>query len=437
MGDALEAGSQTLPEEDASWHAHWSSQGMTWRREPEIDPERQRYLAERRAISSDVERGIYPFRDAHGRIRLTRADVEWLLATHQSEGEPGPVYWSDERKRMRPGLDLRGVDLAGVNLTYLPLARTRFGLDFADWRAAGPEQRSAAAADLKGADLREARLERASLRGADLEGARLVEAHVAHANFDGARLCRANFRNTHLEETFLNQANLAGADLRRAFFDASTALDGTVFNDATDGPALLADVRWRDANLAVVVWGHMRSLGDEALAHARRDTDGRPKDTATRTAEYEAAVRAYRQLAMACRGLGINELADRYAYRAPQVQRTVLRRKRKFLAWAWSWFLELLAGYGYQPIRTLGLYVGVIMAFTTQYQRLASAAHLHLSLVAALVMSIASFHGRGFFPAPALPLDSPLAVWGAVEAVVGLVIEASFIATFTQRFFVR
>lgn len=206
MGDDRGAFGQALPEVGASWHAYWSSKGMTWRREPEIDAERQRYLAEQRAAPPDVERGNYPFRDINGRIRLTRADIEWLLATHESDGEKGPVYWSNERQRMRPGLDLRGADLVGVNLTYLPLARTRFGLDFTAWRAATAEQRSAAAADMKGADLREARLERASLRGADLESARLVEAHVAHANFDGARLCRANFRNTRLEDTFLNQA---------------------------------------------------------------------------------------------------------------------------------------------------------------------------------------------------------------------------------------
>lgn len=437
MSDENGDSNRTVLDGFDSWNAYWTAQGMPWRREPEIDAQQQRYLAERRAMGLDTERDIYPFRDAHDRIRLTRADIEWLLATHESGDRRGPVDWSDESQRLRRGLDLRGADLAGVNLTYLPLARTRFGLDFAEWRAARPEQRSAAAASLKGADLREAHLERASLRGVNLEGARLVEAHLAHANLDRARLCRAKFRDTHLEDVFLNGANLAGADLRRAFFDASTALDGAVLNDATDGPALLADVRWRDANLAVVAWGNMRSLGDEMRARARPDASGRPKDAATRTVEYEAAVRAYRQLAMACRGLGLNEQADRLAYRAQQVQRVVLRRQRKFIGWTWSWFLEVLAGYGYQPIRTLGLYAGVILAFTTQYQHLAAAAHLRLSFVAALVMSVASFHGRGFFPAPALPLDSPLAVWGAVEAVIGLVIEASFIATFTQRFFAR
>ena len=45
-----------------------------------------------------------------------------------------------------------------------------------------------------------------------------------------------------------------------------------------------------------------------------------------------------------------------------------------------------------------------------------------------------SFHGRGFFPG-GIVLDDPITVLAAFEAVVGLAIEISFIATFTQRFF--
>lgn len=47
-----------------------------------------------------------------------------------------------------------------------------------------------------------------------------------------------------------------------------------------------------------------------------------------------------------------------------------------------------------------------------------------------------SFHGRGFFPG-GIALDDPITVLAAFEAFVGLVIEVSFIATFTQRFFAR
>ncbi len=96
-----------------AWCAYWKKQGQTWRIEPEIDEERQKYLASRRAISSDIEHGIYPFKG----IKLDRADIEWLLATH--ENGRGPVDWSDESQRGREGLDVRGADLCQVNLSHL------------------------------------------------------------------------------------------------------------------------------------------------------------------------------------------------------------------------------------------------------------------------------------------------------------------------------
>ncbi len=55
-----------------AWKAYWSQRGQLWRTEPEIDVERQKYLAERRAIVPDVEQGIYRFKD----VILSRADVE-------------------------------------------------------------------------------------------------------------------------------------------------------------------------------------------------------------------------------------------------------------------------------------------------------------------------------------------------------------------------
>ena len=47
-----------------------------------------------------------------------------------------------------------------------------------------------------------------------------------------------------------------------------------------------------------------------------------------------------------------------------------------------------------------------------------------------------SFHGRGFFPALSQEtnLHDPLVMLAVAEAIIGLLIEISFIATFTQRF---
>ncbi|HKD77116.1 MAG TPA: pentapeptide repeat-containing protein, partial [Ktedonobacterales bacterium] len=96
-------------------------------------------------------------------------------------------------------------------------------------------------------------------------------------------------------------------------------------------------------------------------------------------------------------------------------------------------FLDMLAGYGYKPIRTLLVYLIILLAFTGTYLAIGNG---ELSPIQALVFSITSFHGRGFFPA-AVTVDTSVTVVAAAEAVIGLILEGSFIAIFTQRFFSR
>lgn len=105
-----------------AWRAYWQSQGQPWRTEPEIEVTRQEKLAQCRLTVPDIEEGIYPFK----KMKLNRADVEWLLATH--EGGRGPVDWNDESQHAREGLDLRGADLRDVDLKHLPMARLRGAL---------------------------------------------------------------------------------------------------------------------------------------------------------------------------------------------------------------------------------------------------------------------------------------------------------------------
>lgn len=99
-----------------AWHARWIKQGQPWRWEAEITEQRKQELSKLRAIVPDIKKGMYPFRG----VKLSRADVEWLLATH--ENGRGPIDWGDESQRDRFGLDLRGADLRQVNLRGLPLA---------------------------------------------------------------------------------------------------------------------------------------------------------------------------------------------------------------------------------------------------------------------------------------------------------------------------
>src|SRR5947209_15952642 len=90
-----------------------------WRTEPEIDIERQKILMQRLGVQPDIQQSIYPFKD----IKLSRADIEWLLITH-ANGH-GPVDWNDRKQRGLWGLDLRGADLRQVDLRNLPLVRLR------------------------------------------------------------------------------------------------------------------------------------------------------------------------------------------------------------------------------------------------------------------------------------------------------------------------
>src|SRR2546421_6715013 len=121
-----------------AWKTYWEAQGQPWRTEPEIDMGRQKYLAERRSITPNIEQGIYSFKD----IKLSRADVEWLLATH--ENGRGPVEWSDMHQREREGVDVRGADLRRTDLRKLPLARLIGGLKWDEWENATQDQRAMA-----------------------------------------------------------------------------------------------------------------------------------------------------------------------------------------------------------------------------------------------------------------------------------------------------
>jgi hypothetical protein len=436
----------------------------SWRTEPEIDSERQQFLQQRLLIVPDIQHSIYPFKD----IRLTRADVEWLLATH--EQGCGPIDWRDPSQRERQGIDLRGANLQRVDLRGLPLARVCGGLTRKEWAAATLEQRAQAGIHLEGADLSEAHLEKALLRGAFFEKARLYRTHLEQATLYQAHFERAYLREAHLEGANMMVAHLegadlyrawlAGADLRQAICDITTHLEKATLIDRRWGCVLLADIHWSDCNLTTIDWRRVIPLGDEAHALSHEKGASHIVEQRPHIEVYQSAVRAYRQLANAMRAQGMNEEAVPFAYRAQVLQRKVLwqqirrrqeagsqtdpspgklsrvlqslrQRLQSLSAYSFSWFLDLLAGYGYKPGRSLGLYLVMIAGFSACYLVLG-----HLSPEEALIFSVTAFHGRGFFPGP-FKLSDPVTAVAALEAVVGLFIEVSFIATFTQRFFGR
>src|SRR5260221_1944591 len=206
-----------------AWKIFWKSRKQPWRTEPRISAERQNYLAERRSIAPYTIPNLFPFKD----IKLSRADVEWLLATH--EDGRGPIDWKDEKQREREGIDLRGADLRGVDLSELPMVGLVGGLRQGDdalvlYDHLQKFEVEIAGIHLEGAHLEMANLieaslgvshvERANLPLANLAKLFLIQAHLGGADLRGANLKGADLKGSHLEGVDLSDAHLEGADLR-------------------------------------------------------------------------------------------------------------------------------------------------------------------------------------------------------------------------------
>ena len=447
-----------------TWKAFWAKQGQQWRTEPEIDAKRQAELAARRSITPDVAQGIYPFKG----MKLSRADIEWLLATH--ENGRGPVDHHDKSQHDRVGLDLRGADLSYAQLQNLPLARAIGDVTWHTWANLTEKQHHMAAmqlqhADLKGAYLEGSSLEYANLEGADLRTCHLEEVNLGVANLQGAyceqaHLERADLWFAHLEGAFLWNTYVQGARFYEAHLEGAH-LDRLVLADENKVGPRLVDIHWGDANLAVVDWSQIRILGEEHEARQKvgasmvspinisstmgveyeaqqKEREGKVKDRQTRVSEYEVAVRANRQLALALQGQGLNEDAARFSYRAQVLHRKAmgLQGLPKLGQYLFSLLLAALTGYGYRMWRIIVVYALVNVLFASLYYLFGMFyAPPHLAWTQALIVSVTAFHGRVFSSA-FLP-GSPQSTVTAFEAVTGLVFEGVFIAMLTQRFFGR
>jgi len=310
-----------------------------------------------------------------------------------------------------------GVELTGADVYWLVERVRRLGL----LGVVGPVPD----AHLEGANLSDVHLERANLSEAHLEGADLTRVYLEGADLTRVNLEGADLYRAHLEEVDLYQAHLEGTDLRRAGLNSKTNLTRAVLDVYTS----LRDIHWSgvgSVDLTQITWTPVLRLGDESVLKRDDKAD-----------DYEAAVRAYRQLAAQLRAQGMSEVADRFSYRAQVVQRRVLRKRRRWGRWFGTWLLDLISGHGYKPMRSVFTYALVVLGFASVYYLLGNSVHPALAPLDALIFSVTSFHGRGFTPGELVTLHNPLTVLAAGEAIVGLLIEITFIATFTQRFFAR
>ena len=136
------------------------------------------------------------------------------------------------------GADLHAADLSAANLTGAKLA----GANLAD---ALLGETVFFAADLRAANLCEARLKGGNLARAKLRAACLTRCDLQGANMSRADLCDTDMTGANLCETDLTGAKLHGADLRGATF-IKTELTGTSFVAAHLGETVFAATSLRN-----------------------------------------------------------------------------------------------------------------------------------------------------------------------------------------------
>lgn len=269
--------------------------------------------------------------------------------------------------------------------------------------------------DLRGAILQGAILGDVDLHGCDLRTADLSLCDLSSANVRGAFLGGAN----------LQSAIVYNADLSDSEMDTRTNLKNMKLNTHT----LLGDIKWNDVNVTRILWGAVPRLGDE-------DDVFRRQSRREYIAACRYAARAYRNLSILLRSQGLLEPASRYRIRQQQFDRRAYLAEGRVLSWAGSLVLDVVSGYGERPARIFVTYLAVVSLFAFIYwwvENVVTSATNHLLWYEAVVLSLSSFHGRGFFP-QTISLGDPVAIAASIEAVIGLFIELILIATFSRRF---
>jgi uncharacterized protein YjbI with pentapeptide repeats len=187
-------------------------------------------------------------------ITLERPDIAWLVQDH-SAAPCGP--------RLRfIDADLCGLDLSDLVFEDAELRGARMvraNLQRAVFRRANLSDAQLAHAECEAAVFEDAVLERASLEGAGLMDADLRRARMAFANLDGASMANANLEGAdlleaRLENAYLGAASLTGANLMGAHLERSSFLWGRLQDVQLAGSFLKDAALWRAhlqrANLA-------------------------------------------------------------------------------------------------------------------------------------------------------------------------------------------
>ncbi len=392
------------------------------------------------------------------------------------------------------GADLRGADLYDSVLSGTFLGQALMNdANLCDAHGNQPLLAGAVLtrAKMSGANLPGIILRKAVLNHAHLDHSQLPKADLSDVSALGASLRRvvltdANCCNVDFSDANLHGAVLRRADLRSARFNSDTVLTSAVFADA-----ILHGVRWRGVDVSATDLKNVSCIGDERLAGsaplAQRasyfrfasEAYGGVSSAMQSSSLSRASISFHFRAAVMDRRAALNDLITSLLFILPQepsekqveMQIAILHssgvpvsrasspyqleeqspkrlsrlfsigtRVIRFLAspvyllrWFGAFLLGLIAGYGDRPWRALVSYFFVLTSFAVGDFIAGYVSGQPLTVLASIVLSVTSFHGRGFNNTD-LTLGSLLATLSAIEASIGAFIELLFVAAFTRRF---
>jgi uncharacterized protein YjbI with pentapeptide repeats len=258
----------------------------------------------------------------------------------------------------------------------------------------------------------------------------------ADASFERATFGdRADFTGSTLERVSFADAIIAGIRLSGVRFSYQASLQGARLFTAKVGseerPPLLGDVRWNGAQITGVAdWDYAKHprLGEDPAERSIVSMLGESDPLTEPAYRLDAAIRAYRQVSVLLEEQGMNEIAWEFDYRAAELS----RRKQGIAAKFASWLLQVTTGYGHRFWRVLITYAAAVTLFGVIY-----GASGMTSWAKAFPASVLAFHGRGIVSSSLRFTGTPGLVVPAVEAVVGLFVEAAVVAVVIRRMFPR
>jgi len=261
--------------------------------------------------------------------------------------------------------------------------------------------------ELNGANLEDAYIMELDLSHANLERAFIRDGHAYGINLTGARLQKADLQDATLREAVLADAELLGTDLDGASLDRADFGQGSVLRNHK-----LADELSRD--------------GDEMGAITK----------------YQEAEEIYRNIRQRFEAAGKTDVAGRFFY----LEMVSKRRQLPYFSVSrfWSKLVDLICGYGEEPVRVVGVSVMVILACALLFC-ISGIGHgdneyaFHLTntlwedveiLAISIYYSIVTFTTLGYGDMVAFGWGKGVA---ALEAFVGVFLNSMFLLTFAKK----